>query len=100
MTRVARVDNLPLDLWPRGWHHCLYQSGSTGNVTCVVERLFICLVSLSMWHCDMVCCCAHRRPSGSSDVYYVDSGTEEMSAALSETTMESTHPGISLMLSW
>jgi len=36
-------------------------------------------------------CC---RPSGSSDVYYVDSSAEEMSAAVSETTVESTHPGM------
>jgi len=26
-------------------------------------------------------------------VYYVDSGAEEMSAVVSETTVESTHPG-------
>jgi len=27
-------------------------------------------------------------------VYYVDSSAEEMSAAVSETTVESTHPGM------
>jgi len=38
------------------------------------------------------------RPSGSSDVYYVDSGTDEMSAAVSETTVESSHTGINVLL--
>lgn len=38
------------------------------------------------------------RPSGSNDVYYVDSGTDEMSAAVSETTVESNHTGINVLL--
>jgi len=38
------------------------------------------------------------RPSGSNDVYYVDSGTDEMSPAVSETTVESSHIGISVLL--
>jgi len=37
-----------------------------------------------------ICC----RPSGSSDVYYVDSGTDMLSTAVSETTVESTHLGM------
>ena len=38
------------------------------------------------------------RPSGSTDVYYVDSGTDETSAAVSETTVESSHTGIGILL--
>jgi len=42
--------------------------------------------------------CRLCRPSGSGDVYYVDSGTEEVSAAVSETTVESTHAGIIIIV--
>ena len=54
----------------------------------------------SCWcqHCIVWLSVACIRPSGSSDVFYVDSGTDEMSAALSETTVESTHPGMKLQL--
>jgi hypothetical protein len=37
--------------------------------------------------------CFIYRPGGSHEVYYIDSSAEEMSVAMSETTVESTHPG-------